>query len=208
MSGHTVVIGFGSVGLGATRLLLRGGVEPGDVTVVDHHPPAIEEAAALGVRALLGDGGDRWVLRRAGTGDAASVVIAVQPDASVMLITMAVRELCGPEAVVVAAIGEHAHARFLRRCGASEVIVFAETAGGAMAAAALGRRTTPLTEAKTGWTAQSRPVQSSEIGLRTGECGPAVVGVLRNGTWRVGPEAASLRLAAGDRVVVLRRTSE
>lgn len=72
-----------------------------------------------------------------------------------------------PEAVVVAVISEHDYVAFLHKCGANQVIVLAETAEGATAVAALGRRTSKDREVETGWTAQSRPVQSSEIGLRS-----------------------------------------
>ncbi|MFI6031828.1 NAD(P)-binding protein [Amycolatopsis magusensis] len=203
MSGHTVIIGFGAIGAAAARLLMSTGVQAAQLVVLDQRGSAVAEAGRLGVRTVLGDASDRSTLRLAGIAGARHIVVAVQPDALAVFLTMVARELCVPDAVVVTAVNDRGHVGFLR--GADQVVISSDTAGSALAAGVLGRRVAPGPKAGPGWLVQSRPVQSSEIGLSLRECDSSAVGVLRSGVRHLGADAEALRLAAGDRIMIMRR---
>ncbi|QFU88577.1 NAD(P)-binding protein [Amycolatopsis sp. YIM 10] len=203
MTGHTLIIGFGAIGASAARLLLSSGVPAAQLVTIDHRRDALTEAANLGVRTVFGDAADRAALRQTGITEARYVIVAVQPDATAVFITMVARDLCGPDAVVVTAVTDRKHVGFLR--GADQVVISSDTAGAALAGGALGQRIAPVHQGGSGWLVHSRPVQSSEIGLFPPECDSGAVGVLRGGVRHLGTEAASLRLAAGDRLMIVRR---
>lgn len=127
MSASTVVVGFGVVGVSVVRLLLRDGTAPEDVVVVDVRQDAVEEATALGVRALVGNGTDRAVLTQAAAG-AGRVVVAVEEDATAVLVTMMARDLC-PAAKVHTVIRDAEHTEQAKRAGADDVVTPAEWVG-------------------------------------------------------------------------------
>ncbi|MBN6040966.1 NAD(P)-binding protein [Amycolatopsis sp. 195334CR] len=203
MTARTLIIGFGAIGASAARLLLSSGIPAGEIVTIDRRPGALVEAANLGVRTVSGDATDRAALRQTGITEARHVIVAVQPDATAVFITMVARELCGPEALVVTAVTDRKHAGFLR--GADQVVISSDTAGAALATGALGQRIAPAHRNGSGWLVQSRPVQSSEIGLFPRECDSGAVGVLRGGIRHLGADADVLRLTAGDRLLLVRR---
>ncbi|AXB41780.1 NAD(P)-binding protein [Amycolatopsis albispora] len=203
MTGPTLIIGFGAIGASAARLLLSTGLPAERLVVIDQRRTAVTEAADLGARTVLGDAADRSALRRTGIAGARHVIVAVQPDATAVFITMVAREMCAPDAVVVTAVTDRKHVAHLR--GADQVVISSDTAGAALAAGALGQRLAPAQQPGSGWLVQSRPVQSSEIGLFLRECGASAIGVLRGGVRHLGAAAASLRLAAGDRIMIMCR---
>ena len=127
MSASTVVVGFGVVGVSVVRQLLRAGTAPEDVVVVDVRQDAVEEATALGVRALLGSGTDRAVLAQAAAG-AGCVVVAVGEDAAAVLVTMMARDLC-PAAKVHTVIRDAEHTEQAKRAGADDVVAPEEWVG-------------------------------------------------------------------------------
>lgn len=203
MRGQTLVIGFGVTGANATSHLLDNGTDPGDLVVVDTDMQAVEQATTLGVRAILGDGTHRDVLTQAIFNDVRHVIVAVVPDEAAVLATMLARELC-PAATIVTAVRENAHIVFVRRHGADHVITTSEAAGEALGHA-LREHHPPATHP---WTIEQRPARPPEIGRPLRDCAPTAIGVVRADQHYWGPQAARLRLAEGDHIVVLRTRTE
>jgi voltage-gated potassium channel len=199
MSGQTLVIGFGVTGANAARYLLGDRTDPADLTVIDRSSKAIEQAADLGARTILGDGTNRHVLGQAVPGQIRRVIVAVVPDEAAVLTTMLARELW-PAATIVTAVRNDVHITVVRRHGADYAVTTSESAGTALAHA-LNEQHEPVTSP---WTIDQRPVQQSEIGRPLHECIPTAVGILRGDQRHWGPEAAGLRLVEGDRIVFLR----
>lgn len=202
--GETLVVGFGVTGAGAAHHLLDIGTDPADLVVVDRRPEAVEQAGALGVRGVVGDGTRRGVLVRAISRQVRHVVVAVVPDAAAVLSTMVARDLC-PTAVVATAVRDSAHIVFVRRHGADHVVITSEEAGQALGDAVHGRHDEPL--ARGGvfpWVIDQRSVQPCEVGRSLPDCARTAVGVLRGDQRYWGVDAARLRLSAGDRIVFLR----
>jgi voltage-gated potassium channel Kch len=128
MGAATVVVGFGVVGAAAVRQLLRDKIAPADVTVVDVRQDAVEEAKAFGVRAVLGDGMERAVLARVAGEGVRCVIVAVGVDATAVLVTMALRDLC-PDAEILTALRDGEHIEHAKRAGADDVVAFSKWAG-------------------------------------------------------------------------------
>lgn len=114
------------------RQLLCDKIAPADVVVVDVRQDAVDEAHALGVGALLGNGMEHAVLARVAGEGVRCVIVAVGPDAAAVLVTMMARDLC-PDAKVVTAIRDGDHAEHAKRAGADDVVAAAEWTGRALA---------------------------------------------------------------------------
>lgn len=206
MSGQTLVIGFGVTGLNAARYLLDHGTQPTDLIVIDISREAIKEAIELGAHAVLGDGTNRRVLVQAISGDIRHVVVTVVPDEAAVQATMLARDLC-PTATIATAVRDLAHVTYVRRHGADHVVTTAESTGTALVHALNEHPEPALTSSPMpsamSWTVDQRPVQASEVGRELHDCAPTAVGVLRGSRRYWGAEAARLRLARGDQIVVL-----
>lgn len=206
MNGQTLVIGFGVTGLNAARYLLDHGTHPADLIVVDTRREAIEEATELGAHAVLGDGTNRRVLVQATSGHIRHVVVAVVPDEAAVHATMLARGLW-PIATIATAVRSLADAAFVRRHGADHVVTTSESAGIALIDAlhkrsGLAPISSPMPSTMP-WTIDQRPVQASEVGHELHDCAPTAVGVLRGSQRYWGADAARLRLATDDHIVVL-----
>ncbi|WP_030475069.1 NAD(P)-binding protein [Lentzea albidocapillata] len=200
------MIGFGVTGLSAVRYLLDHGIRPADLIVVDRRREAIEEATELGAHAVLGDGTNRLVLTQATSGHVLHVVVAVVPDEAAVQATMLARGLW-PTATIATAVRSLARVAFVRRHGADHVVTTSESAGTALVHAlhkrsGLATSSPPMPSAMP-WTVDQRPAQASEVGHELHDCVPTAVGVLRGSRRYWGAEAARLRLAADDQIVVL-----
>jgi voltage-gated potassium channel len=202
MRGQTLVVGFGVTGANAASHLFENGADPGDLVVVDRDPEAVERATVLGVRTIVGDGTDRHVLARVISEHLRRVVVAVASDEAAVLITMLARELC-PSATIVTAVRENAPAVFARR-HADHVITTSEAAGEALGHA-LREHRPAVTHP---WTIEQRPVRQSEIGRPLQDCAPTAIGVARADRRHWGSQAARLRLAEGDHIVLIRTRTE
>lgn len=131
------------------------------------------------------------------------VIVTVVPDEAAVLATMLARELC-PAATIVTAVRENAYIVFVRRHGADHVITTSEAAGEALGHALQDHRR-PATYP---WTIEQRPVRLPEIGRPLHDCAPTAIGVVRADQHYWGPQAAGLRLAEGDHIVLLRTRTE
>lgn len=132
MPGQTVIIGFGVTGASAARFLLRAGLSPTTLTVMDQRADAIEEATALGLTGHLGDATEHTTLARVLAEHTRHVIVTVSPDATSVMTTMLVHNLC-PTAVVVTAVRESENTDHARRAGANQVVTTSQWAGRALA---------------------------------------------------------------------------
>lgn len=115
---HTIVCGFGRLGLSVCEKLARRG-RP--FVVIDRDPTRFAKATELGYLAVEGVASEHDVLIEAGLERADHVVAAVDSFADNVVITMEARD-CRPEAVVIARAEREADIRRLERAGATRVL--------------------------------------------------------------------------------------
>jgi voltage-gated potassium channel len=125
---HTIVVGYGTKGHGATQTLLASGMTVDDIVVVDSNGTALQEARDRGFTTVLGDATRTAVLRQAQVDEARAVVVTCERDDTATLVTLSARELNG-SATIVAAVRESENAHLLRQSGANTVIVSSEASG-------------------------------------------------------------------------------
>src|SRR5262249_11783060 len=82
VSGHFIVIGYGTRGRAAIAALRDRGVDAAGLAVVDHREEEVAAANAEGLTAVLGDGSSRTVLGTARVESARAVIVTIQRDES------------------------------------------------------------------------------------------------------------------------------
>jgi CPA2 family monovalent cation:H+ antiporter-2 len=166
-AGHVVLCGFGRVGSAVGEALATFGLR---YTVIERDPDVVRGLVTRGVPALYGDAGRRDTLERAGTRDAALVIIALPDFAHARLAIRAARMLNEAAPMLVRA-HSRAESDTLRREGASEVIQPELEAAGTLIRHALARLQLPKTLAldylerfrDAMESAQARPVRSEAM---------------------------------------------
>ncbi|GIH25456.1 NAD-binding protein of Kef-type K+ transporter [Acrocarpospora phusangensis] len=204
LSGHTVVVGYGTKGRAAIRTLLDNERAKESIVVVDPNPAAIAEANEDGFVGVIGDGTRGEILRRARIAQAAEVIIATQRDDTTALVTLTARNL-NPGATVVAAVRESENDPLVRRSGADVVITSSEATGRMLGVATQSPAVSTLIEDFLvyghGLDLYERPVSAAEVGQPPSRAEGMVIAVVRDG--QVVPYARVDTLAAGDQVVVI-----
>jgi voltage-gated potassium channel len=210
MQGHTVVIGYGTMGRTAISTLLEAGTAGPAVVVVDALPQAVAEANRVGLAAVAGDATRRDVLAAAEVHLAGRVVIAVGRDDSAVLIALTTRQLSS-SVVIVAAVRETENEPLLRQCGATEVVVSAATAGRLLGMAtvepAAGRVMSELLDSGTGLDLTERPVTVAEVGRPVSESQAGTVALLRAGRLLAPDDPRAGTIRDGDRLIVVSGTA-
>jgi CPA2 family monovalent cation:H+ antiporter-2 len=117
---RAIVVGYGPVGRTLTHLLRQNGLSP---TVVELNHETVAELRGQGIGAVYGDASRMEILRRAGAGEAMSLVFAASGSAGEAVIRAA-REL-NPEIQVLARAAYVREAAAMTRAGA-HVVVAAE----------------------------------------------------------------------------------
>lgn len=90
---HYVVCGFGSGGEAAVTELLRQGVDPKTIVVIDNDMSCTNAAVELGVTALTGDATHNATLEAACIGRARSLLVAVGRDDTAALVVLSARQI-------------------------------------------------------------------------------------------------------------------
>lgn len=137
VNGHTIVVGYGTMGRSAVGTLRESGVPLASIVVVDHDPGAVRDANAAGLTAVAGDATSTRVLANAEAARAERIVVAVPRDDTAVLITLTARQL-SPGAIIVATIRESENEPLLHQSGADHVVVSAEAAGRLLGLTATG----------------------------------------------------------------------
>jgi voltage-gated potassium channel len=205
---HAVVIGYGTKGRSAARVLVKHDFNPGRIVVIDNRASAITDANLEGYAAIEGDATSRDTLRRAEISSARHVILTLNRDDSAILTMLTVRQL-NPGANVVASVREEANAPLMRQSGASAVITSSEAVGRLLGLSAispnLGTVMEDLLSSREGLDVAERHVRAEEVGRHLDELrGDPVVAVVRNSTLRRFYDPAVSTLEPQDKVVVIR----
>lgn len=211
ISGHTVVVGYGTKGQAAVARLLRDGVPRETIVAVTDDEDGIARATRRGIVGVAGDGSRDDVLRSAVVDRAARVLVAVPTDATAVLITLTARRL-NPTARIIAVARKGENAELLRASGANSALVGADATGRQLALGLtsphVGELYAQLLEPGRGVELTERPVTEQEVGRTTEDLAELVLAVAR------GSELLDVRrgsppvLAEGDRLVLLRGASD
>ncbi len=205
---HYVICGFGATGQSAADDLLRRGIEPSSIVVIDRDREAVAEGLGRGFVAVHGDATQRSVLTQTGIETAKAVIIAPNRDDTAVLITLTAREL-NPTAHIVTGGREQENLHFLRQGGADEVIDATAAVGRMLGIATYAPRAVhvvnDLLDAGTG--TELAEVAPDVTGDRPRlPHGVTLVAVIRAGE-RLNPDEINVdRLEADDRLVVLRES--
>lgn len=137
MKHHTIVLGFGHVGLRVTRALVDMGVE---VVAVDTTITPEDEAElnTLGVPFIIGDGRTAAVLQKAGIGWADALLVCTSQDTVNLEVVMRARDL-NPTIRIVARMNDTQFAEQMQTFfGVAAVLSSADIAAPLFAGAAIG----------------------------------------------------------------------
>lgn len=206
LSGHSIVIGYGTKGRAVVRTLGECEVPNESIVVVDSSPEAIEEANAAGLVAVGGDGTRRGVLSKAEIGSASQVVIAVNRDDTAVLIALTARQL-NSSVAIVAAVREQENQLLLRQSGADHVVVSSDAAGQMLAIStirpAAARVIADLLDHGRGLNLIERPAAEGEVGMAARDAAGTVIAVVRGDQVLASDDAGAAQLADGDRLILV-----
>jgi voltage-gated potassium channel len=118
---HYIVCGFGAGGSAATAELLREGIAPGQVLVIDDDPERVALAKAQGVTVLEGDATHDETLEAALVSRARCVLVSMGRDDTAALVVLSARRL-SPEVPISVSIRAAENEDLLRQAGARAVI--------------------------------------------------------------------------------------
>jgi voltage-gated potassium channel len=93
VSGHAIVVGYGTKGRSVIATLRESGLPVTSIVVIDPAAAVVAEANAAGLAAVAGDATRRDVLAQAEAAHAAQVVIAVNRDDTAVLVALTARQL-------------------------------------------------------------------------------------------------------------------
>ena len=209
MRNHTVVIGYGTTGQSATAVLLRGGMLPEKIVVIDSSAQAVAAANRHGMAAFEGDATSRELLHRAELPKAKEVIVTVGRDDTAILATLTVRQL-NRGAHVVVAVRDSDNVALIRQSGADAVVTSSDAVGRLMGLSSispqLGEVIEDLLSSGEGLEVVQRLVTNDENGIDPKEIvGEKVIAVVRNRTLRRFYETGAEMLRTGDEVVVVRK---
>ncbi len=206
MAGHTVVAGYGTKGRSALVTLREAGVPATSIVVVDILPHVIAEANRAGLAGVTGDATRRQVLDGAEIATAARLVIAVDRDATAVLIALTARQLC-PAVEIIAAVREAENEPLLRQSGAGQVVVSSAAAGRLLGLATVepgaGQVMTDLLSNGRGLELTERPAAQAELGRPAAEACAGAIAVLRRGAVLALDDPRAGSIEDGDRLVVV-----
>lgn len=205
LNGHVIVAGFGTSGAEAVRELIRRGVPPAQIVVIDPRAAALEEASACGVAVLQADATRNVTLEAVQVGRARCVAVAAGRDDTSILIVLTAHGVAPqvPISVVVRAEDNEALAR---NAGATTVINPTSFAGLLLAGSAHGPHIAGYMAdlaAEDGRVAmRERPVAADEVGqplaaIATGLGLRVYRGAQSFGFWEIG----SGQLEPGDLIL-------
>ncbi len=118
---HTVIAGYGTSGAQAVDELIKRGMKPGNIVVIDCDPAALERAHKIGCSVLAGDATRDSILRDVQISKAKSLLISGGRDDTSILITLTARHLA-PELPISVAVRNQDNELPARQAGATTVI--------------------------------------------------------------------------------------
>jgi voltage-gated potassium channel len=206
MTGHAVVVGYGTKGRSVIATLRDSGVPVASIVVIDLAAAVVAEANAVGLAAVAGDATRRTVLAQAEVGRAAQVVIAVNRDDTAVLVALTAREL-NPGALIAAAVRERENEPLLRQSGADQVVVSSDAAGQLLGISTIrpsaARVMADLLNRGHGLDLTERAVQPDEVGRAARDAAGAVIAVLRDERLLAADDPGAGRLQPGDQLILI-----
>lgn len=205
LDGHVVVVGHGRSGSEAVGELVRRGLDPRAIVVVDLSAAALAEAEEAGCNVVEGDGTRDAVLETARVDRARAVLVTTGRDDTSVLVVLTARRLAPPVPISVV-IESYDNEAIARQAGAGTVINPASFAGLLLAGSTEGEQVadylSDLAACEGEVRLRQRPVLPHEVGRALSDIGPGLgLRVHRDGAsfgfWR--SEAKELR--PGDVVV-------
>lgn len=167
LHGHVVVAGYGSSGAEAVRELLRRGVDPRLIVVIDPKPAALEAAALCGVATIEGDATRNVTLEAVRLDRARAFAVASGRDDTSILIVLTARRIA-PDLRISVVVRNEDNEALAKQAGADVVINPASFAGLLLAGSAEGPHVADYLAdlaAEHGRVAiRERPVRPEEIG--------------------------------------------
>jgi voltage-gated potassium channel len=206
MTGHAVVVGYGTKGRSVIATLRDSGIPAASIVVIDLAPAVVAEANAAGLAAVAGDATRRNVLAQAEVGRAAQVVIAVNRDDTAVLVALTAREL-NPGALIAAAVRERENEPLLRQSGADQVVVSSDAAGQLLGISTIrpsaARVMADLLNRGYGLDLTERAVRPDEVGRAARDAAGAVIAVLRGERLLAADDPDAERLQPGDQLILI-----
>lgn len=202
---HYIVCGFGSGGEAAVIELIRQGVEPTHVVVIDCDPDRAAAAIALGVTALTGDATANQTLDAASVHCAKAVLVAPGRDDTAALVVLSARQL-NPSIPISVSVRSVENEDLLRQAGANSIINPVSLGGHLLARSSNHRGAVEyirdLAAADGRVALQERVVTDAEVGRSLRSIGPGLgVRILRQGApigfWENGCET----IERGDTII-------
>ena len=177
LNGHNIVCGYGTTGAEAVAELMREGIAPEDIVVIDLNGERLEKAEAMGMGTVMGDATQNAVLESAAVARANAVIICPSRDDSAVLISLTAKRLA-PAATRVVAIRSTENEILALDAGADVIVNPVSFAGRMLAGALRGPHVTEylddLITAQGRIKLRERGVELHEIGLSLAAVGPGI----------------------------------
>jgi len=211
MSGHIVIVGYGTKGRSAVETLVSNGQDREKIVVVDPSSSVMGDAHADGLAVVRGDATRRDVLHRAGVPNADQVIITTNRDDTNVLTTLTVRQL-NPGAWIVAAAREQENAPLMKQSGANSVVTSSEAVGHLLGLSSvsptLGTVMEDLLTYGAGLEVAERDLLVNEVGQQPQHLPDQVIAVVRDEKVFRYFDPVVTQLARGDRLIVVRPAQE
>ena len=206
VTGHAIVVGYGTKGRSVIATLRESGMPVASIVVIDTAAAVVAEANAAGLAAVAGDATRRSVLAQAEVGRAAQVVIAVNRDDTAVLVALTAREL-NPRALIAAAVRERENEPLLRQSGADQVVVSSDAAGQLLGISTIrpsaARVVADLLNRGRGLDLTERAVDAAEVGRPARDAAGGVIAVLRGERLLAVGDPDAARLQPGDQLILI-----
>jgi voltage-gated potassium channel len=206
VTGHTVVVGYGSKGRSVLTTLREAGQAATSIVVVDDVLEVTSEANRAGYAAVTGDATRRDVLGSAETAAASRLVIAVGRDDTAVLIALTARQL-SPGLTIIAAVREAENEPLLRQSGADQVVVSSAAAGRLLGLTTIEPAAGQVMAELLGWgrglDLTERPPSDGEIGRPARVACTGLIAVLREGSLLAADDPRAGQVQPGDRLVLV-----
>jgi voltage-gated potassium channel len=202
---HCVVAGYGVSGAEAVSELIRLGVKPLQIVVIDMDPAALREAAGCGVTVMEGDATRNATLEAVRIARARTIIVSAGRDDTAILIVLTARGL-SPQAPISVVIRSQDNEALARQAGATTVINPVSFTGLLLAGSTHGPHIadyiTDLAATGGAVALRERPVTAAEVGKALHDLASGAALRIHRGAqvfdyWQ--PQAA--RLEPGDVIV-------
>lgn len=178
LSGHIVVLGFGTSGSEAVSELIERGIDPTSIVVIDPSEDRLTDAEKLGCNVLAGDATRDDTLNAVRITNAQSVLVSAGRDDTSILIVLTVRHLA-PDVPISVVVRADDNELLARQAGADNVINPVRFTGLLLAGSATGAHiaeyTSDLASVSGKVQLVERKVTATEVGKPLSEsCGKGI----------------------------------